>query len=148
MLFLSYVFICLSYRVHQFTKVEMFSVCTEDQSENVLESFKNIQLDLFKKLNLKFRLLDMPPMELGAPAYQKYDIEAWMPGRKAWGEISSCSNCTDYQAKRLNIRYITDNNQTRFAHTVNGTAAAIPRLLIGILETNQVFIHILTFLFT
>ncbi|XP_075167238.1 seryl-tRNA synthetase, mitochondrial [Haematobia irritans] len=126
------------YRVHQFTKVEMFSICGENQSEDMLEFFKHLELDLFKKLNLKIRLLDMPPSELGAPAYQKYDIEAWMNGRKMWGEISSCSNCTDYQAKRLNIRYRTSNNEVKYAHTVNGTAAAIPRLLIAILESNQV----------
>ncbi|XP_013103727.2 serine--tRNA ligase, mitochondrial isoform X2 [Stomoxys calcitrans] len=126
------------YRVHQFTKVEMFAICAESQSEDVLELFKDLQLENFKKLNLKIRLLDMPPSELGAPAYQKYDIEAWMPGRKVWGEISSSSNCTDYQAKRLNIRYKTNKGETKFAHTVNGTAAAIPRLLIAILESNQV----------
>ncbi|XP_073835254.1 seryl-tRNA synthetase, mitochondrial [Musca autumnalis] len=126
------------YRVHQFTKVEMFSICTETQSENMLENFKNLQLDIFKKMGLKIRLLDMPPVELGAPAYQKYDIETWMPGRETWGEISSCSNCTDYQSKRLNIRYRTKNGDIKNTHTVNGTAAAIPRLLIGILETNQI----------
>ncbi|XP_055911334.1 serine--tRNA ligase, mitochondrial [Eupeodes corollae] len=125
------------YRVHQFTKVEMFSVCAEEQSEEMLESFKNIEISLFDKLGIHFKLLDMPPSELGAPAYQKYDIESWMPGRQMWGEISSCSNCTDYQAKRLNIRYRTNNNEVKFAHTVNGTAGAIPRLLITLFENNQ-----------
>ncbi|XP_058974484.1 serine--tRNA ligase, mitochondrial [Musca domestica] len=126
------------YRVHQFTKVEMFSICSATQSEHMIECFKNLQLELFKKLGLKLRLLDMPPNELGASAYQKYDIEAWMPGRATWGEISSCSNCTDYQAKRLNIRYRTREGDIKYTHTVNGTAAAIPRLLIGLLETHQV----------
>ncbi|XP_036673224.3 uncharacterized protein SerRS-m [Drosophila suzukii] len=126
------------YRVHQFTKVEMFAICTEQQSEAELEEFKNIEVDLFRRLGLNFRLLDMPPCELGAPAYQKYDIEAWMPGRQMWGEISSCSNCTDYQARRLGIRYRrSSDGQILNAHTINGTATAIPRLLIALLESNQ-----------
>lgn len=120
------------YRVHQFTKVEMFSVCRPSESEAILEEFKDIEINLFKNIGIHFQLLDMPPCELGAPAYRKFDIESWMPGRKMWGEISSCSNCTDYQARRLNIK-IGDE----FAHTVNGTACAIPRMLIAITETFQ-----------
>ncbi|EDW81237.1 uncharacterized protein Dwil_GK11136 [Drosophila willistoni] len=126
------------YRVHQFTKVEMFAICSPQQSEAELEEFKNIEVTLFKELGLNFRLLDMPPCELGAPAYQKYDIEAWMPGRQMWGEISSCSNCTDYQAKRLDIKYKRkSDDQLLHAHTINGTATAIPRLLIALLESYQ-----------
>lgn len=121
------------YRVHQFTKVEMFSVCNPEQSEEILEEFKKIEIEIFKSLGLYFKLLDMPPHELGAPAYRKYDIEVWMPARKMWGEISSCSNCTDYQSRRLNIR----NSTGEHAHTVNGTACAIPRMLIAILENYQ-----------
>lgn len=122
------------YRVHQFTKVEMFSVCRPSESHAMLEEFREIETNLFLNLGLHFKLLDMPPHELGAPAYRKYDIEAWMPGRKQWGEISSCSNCTDYQARRLNIK-VDDTDE--FAHTVNGTACAIPRMLIAIVETFQ-----------
>lgn len=86
----------------------------------------------------------MPTEELGASAYRKYDIEAWMPGRGAWGEISSASNCTDYQARRLHIRYRrTPSGQTQtpipFAHTLNGTAAAVPRLIIALLENGVRF---------
>ncbi|KAH8276215.1 hypothetical protein KR026_004907 [Drosophila bipectinata] len=126
------------YRVHQFNKVEMFAICTAEQSEAELEEFKDTEVDLFRRLGLNFRLLDMPPCELGAPAYQKYDIEAWMPGRKMWGEISSCSNCTDYQAKRLGIRYRrASDGKIVDAHTINGTATAIPRLLIALLESYQ-----------
>ncbi|XP_067638256.1 serine--tRNA ligase, mitochondrial-like isoform X3 [Eurosta solidaginis] len=126
------------YRVHQFTKVEMFSVCSKNQSEAVLESFKNTEVSLYEKLNFRFRVLDMPPIELGASAFQKYDIEVWMSGRQMWGEISSCSNCTDYQAKRLNIKYRTTAGNLEYAHTVNGTAAAMPRLLISLLESNKI----------
>lgn len=124
------------YRVHQFTKVEMFSVCHASQSEAMLDEFKEIEISLFNKLGLYFKLLDMPPNELGAPAYRKYDIETWMPGRKLWGEISSCSNCTDYQSRRLNIT-LDDVCDNEFAHTVNGTACAIPRMLIAIIESFQ-----------
>lgn len=122
------------YRVHQFTKVEMFSVCQPTESASILEEFKEIEVNLFKNLGLHFKLLDMPPFELGAPAYRKYDIEAWMPGRKIWGEISSCSDCTDYQSRRLNIRV---DGTDEFAHTVNGTACAVPRMLIAIVESFQ-----------
>lgn len=85
----------------------------------------------------------MPTEELGASAYRKYDIEAWMPGRGAWGEVSSLSNCTDYQSRRLHIRYQTHSpattKPTTFAHTLNGTAAAIPRLIIALLENGATF---------
>jgi seryl-tRNA synthetase len=86
------------------------------------------------------RVLDMPTHELGASAYRKYDIEAWLPGRKTWGEISSTSNCTDYQARRLSIRYRPTHptqDNTLFCHTLNGTAMAVPRVIIAILESFQ-----------
>ncbi|KAK7068862.1 seryl-tRNA synthetase [Halocaridina rubra] len=82
-------------------------------------------------------ILDMPLHELGAPAYSKVDFEAWMPGRNAYGEISSASNCTDYQSRRLNICYEDNLGKQRFVHTVNGTACAIPRMLIALCETYQ-----------
>lgn len=100
----------------------------------MLDEFREIEINLFKNIGLHFQLLDMPPCDLGAPAYRKFDIESWMPGRKMWGEISSCSNCTDYQSRRLNI--IVDGSD-EYAHTVNGTACAIPRMLIAIIETFQ-----------
>lgn len=125
------------YRVHQFSKVEMFSICTETQSDDMLEEFKQTEIELFKSIGIHFKLLDMPPNELGAPAYRKYDIEAWMPGRNMWGEISSCSNCTDYQAQRLNIKYRSKEGELKYVHSVNGTACAVPRLLIAIIESFQ-----------
>ncbi|KAJ3086656.1 seryl-tRNA synthetase [Quaeritorhiza haematococci] len=139
------------YRVHQFTKVEMFAFSNRHDSDALLEEFLEIQKEIFGGLGLTFRVLNMPTGDLGAPAYKKYDIEAWMPGRKQWGEISSASNCTDFQSRRLNIRYWTHHNnptspsksQTQtepaiqFVHTINGTAAAIPRLILAILETFQ-----------
>ncbi|KAL0077730.1 seryl-tRNA synthetase [Phycomyces blakesleeanus] len=128
------------YRVHQFSKVELFAVTTSDNSDAMLEEFKQLQEDIFTELGLCFRILDMPTEELGASAYRKYDMEAWMPGRKKWGEISSTSNCTDYQSRRLSIRYRPTHHtgqNTYFCHTINGTAIAVPRIIIAILETFQ-----------
>ena len=82
----------------------MFGVTTSETSDSTLEEFRCSQEEMFTELGLHIQVLDMPPHELGAPAYRKYDVEAWMPGRAAFGEISSCSNCTDYQSRRLNIR--------------------------------------------
>ncbi|KDR85417.1 hypothetical protein GALMADRAFT_359229 [Galerina marginata CBS 339.88] len=134
------------YRVHQFTKVELFAVTTDDTSEAMMEDMLVIQKSILEGLNLPFKVLDMPTEELGASAYRKYDVEAWMPGRGTWGEISSLSNCTDYQARRLHIRYrhqgsAVDSTPSRlpFAHTLNGTAAAIPRLIVALLENGAQF---------
>ncbi|XP_020642969.3 serine--tRNA ligase, mitochondrial [Pogona vitticeps] len=128
------------YRVHQFTKVEMFGVTANEsglESAALLEEFLTIQKEIFSDLGLHYRVLDMPTQELGLPAYRKFDIEAWMPGRGKYGEISSASNCTDYQSRRLNIMYYNQEGHLSYAHTVNGTACAVPRLLIAILESNQ-----------
>ncbi|XP_050666159.1 serine--tRNA ligase, mitochondrial [Leptidea sinapis] len=125
-----------TYRVHQFTKVEMFAVSEADKSDEMLEYIRETQEELYRPLGLHMKVLDMPPHELGAPAYRKYDIEAWMPGRSLYGEISSCSNCTDYQSRRLKIRY-RDGCEVKYAHTLNGTACAVPRMLIALLETHQ-----------
>lgn len=131
------------YRVHQFSKVEMFVICKPDQSEELLMELCSIEEELFKDLGLHFKVLDMPTSDLGAPAYRKKDIEAWMPGLERFGEISSASNCTDYQSRRLNIRYRPEQgtskkrSSTEFVHTLNATACAIPRLLICILENFQ-----------
>ncbi|KZO89653.1 seryl-tRNA synthetase [Calocera viscosa TUFC12733] len=158
------------YRVHQFTKVELFAVTDAESSEQMMETMLSLQRQIIDGLGIPYRVLDMPTEELGASAWRKYDIEAWMPGRGEWGEICSLSNCTDYQSRRLNVRYL-GNNQTvyagqqppgqaskvdlletaqdrrekhldkKFAHTLNGTAAAIPRLIITLLENGAVFAH-------
>jgi len=104
----------------------------------MFEEILELQEEIYKDLGLFFRIMDMPTYELGASTYRKYDMEAWMPGRGKWGEISSASNCTDYQSRRLNIRYKSaSSNTTEFVHTLNGTAVAIPRLIIAILENFQ-----------
>ncbi|BFZ07157.1 hypothetical protein BsWGS_10196 [Bradybaena similaris] len=128
------------YRVHHFTKVEMFGLSSCEsgsESEDLLHEMLSIERELFSALGLHLRVLDMPTQELGAPAQRKFDIEAWMYGKNIWGEISSCSNCTDYQSRRLNIKYTAPSGELRHVHTVNGTACAVPRLITAILEQNQ-----------
>ncbi len=126
------------YRVHQFTKVEMFAFTLPEQSDSMLERFCELECRLFDGLGIPYRVIDTATGELGGPAYRKYDLEAWMPGRGEWGEITSTSNCTDYQARRLGIRYRTKGEKgTRFVHTLNGTAIAISRTLLAILENYQ-----------
>ncbi|KAI0275052.1 hypothetical protein BC834DRAFT_965492 [Gloeopeniophorella convolvens] len=117
------------------------------QSERVMEEMREVQVEIFSGLGFPFRVLDMPSEELGASAYRKYDIEAWMPGRGSWGEISSTSNCTDYQARRLHIRHRAlptspheaEAKHLPFAHTLNGTAVAVPRLIVALLENGARF---------
>ncbi|XP_008852161.1 serine--tRNA ligase, mitochondrial [Nannospalax galili] len=127
------------YRVHHFTKVEMFGVTAPglEQSSKLLDEFLSLQVEILTELGLHFRVLDMPTQELGLPAYRKFDIEAWMPGRHRYGEVTSASNCTDFQSRRLHIMLETEAGELQFAHTVNATACAVPRLLIALLESNQ-----------
>ncbi|XP_052768540.1 serine--tRNA ligase, mitochondrial-like [Mya arenaria] len=127
------------YRVHQFTKVEMFCVTASDvtESSDMLQELLDIEKTLFSQLQLHFRVLDMSTAELGAPAHRKYDIEAWMPASQLWGEISSTSNCTDFQSRRLHVKYRTRDGELRHCHTVNGTACAVPRTIIALCETHQ-----------
>ena len=126
------------YRLHQFTKVEMFVACRPEESDAMLEEIVGHQKSLYEALGLDARVLDMPPHELGASAYRKYDIEAYLRGKGEFGEISSASNCTDYQSRRLQIRYRPQQGGEglRFVHTLNATAAAVPRLIVALLETH------------
>jgi seryl-tRNA synthetase len=129
------------YRVHQFTKVEMFVFCTPDQSESIHQELLRIEESIFGGLDLPYHVIDTCTGDLGGPAYRKFDLEAWMPGRGEkgeYGEVTSTSNCTDYQARRLNIRYkIPGQKGTRFVHTLNGTAVAVSRAILAILENYQ-----------
>ncbi|KAI0228796.1 seryl-tRNA synthetase [Massospora cicadina] len=124
------------YRVHQFTKVELFAFTAPEDSERVFGEIVAFQESFFGSLGLHYRVVNMPTAELGASAYQKYDLEAWLPGQNRWG---SASNCTDYQSRRLNVRLRKDNKAgtVEFVHTVNGTACAIPRTIVAILEQFQ-----------
>ncbi|MBN2545808.1 MAG: serine--tRNA ligase [Spirochaetes bacterium] len=125
------------YRVHQFSKVEMFVITSEEDSREMHEELREIEEDIFKQLKIPFRLLDIASGDLGAPAYKKYDLEAWMPGKNEYGEITSTSNCTDYQSRRLNIKYKDSNGSNKYAYMLNGTAVAVPRAIISILENFQ-----------
>ena len=129
------------YRVHQFTKVEMFAFCAPDQSESIHQELLCIEESIFQGLGLPYQVIDTCTGDLGGPAYRKYDLEAWMPGRGQkgeFGEVTSTSNCTDFQARRLNIRYKTPGQKgTRFVHTLNGTAVAVTRAILAILENCQ-----------
>lgn len=125
------------YRVHQFSKVEMFIFCLPEQSEKMHAEIKEIEKEFYTELGIPFRVLDICTGDLGGPAYRKYDLEAWMPMKKDWGEITSCSNCTDYQARRLNIKYKTATGETGFVHTLNGTAVTSSRVPLAILENFQ-----------
>ncbi|MBQ9812829.1 MAG: serine--tRNA ligase [Thermoguttaceae bacterium] len=126
------------YRVHQFTKVEMFIFCLPDQSEAFHQELLSIEREIFDDLEIPYQVVDTATGDLGGPAYRKYDIEAWMPGRGCYGEVTSTSNCTDYQARRLNARYkVKGEKGTNFVHTLNGTAVAISRALLAVLEMGQ-----------
>ena len=129
------------YRVHQFTKVEMFVYSLPEQSDATLDQLCEIECKIFDGLGLPYRVVDTATGDLGGPAYRKFDLEAWMPGRGdqgEYGEVTSTSNCTDYQARRLDIRFKKEGTKgTQFVHTLNGTAVAISRALIAILENYQ-----------
>ena len=127
------------YRVHQFTKLEMFVYCTPEESDTLHEKLRLIEEEIFIGLGLPFRVVDTCTGDLGAPAYRKWDLEAWMPGRNGgeWGEVTSTSNCTDYQARRLNVRFKDDDGKNKYVHMLNGTAIAVSRALVAILENYQ-----------
>jgi seryl-tRNA synthetase len=125
------------YRVHQFTKVEMFAFTTPEQSEELHAEMLDIEERIFQGLGLPYRVVDICTGDLGGAAYRKFDLEAWMPGRNDYGEVTSTSNTTDYQARRLRIRYRRDGGRPQLLHTLNGTAIAVSRALIALLEKYQ-----------
>jgi seryl-tRNA synthetase len=129
------------YRVHQFTKVEMFAYTVPEQSGPMHEQMLAIEEEIFTALGIPYRVLDICSGDLGGPAYRKFDLEAWMPGRGdggEYGEVTSTSDCTDYQSRRLNIRYRPEAQKgTKFVHTLNGTAIALSRGIIAVLENYQ-----------
>jgi len=127
------------YRVHQFTKLEMFVYCLPEESGHFHEELRAIEEEIFSSMEIPFRVVDTCTGDLGAPAYRKWDLEAWMPGRNngEWGEVTSTSNCTDYQARRLNVKYKDDDGKNKLVHMLNGTAIAISRGIIAILENFQ-----------
>jgi seryl-tRNA synthetase len=125
------------YRVHQFTKVEMFAFTTPEHSEAMHEEMLGLEEEIFQGLGLPYRVVEICTGDLGGAAYRKFDLEAWMPGRDAYGEVTSTSNTTDYQARRLQIRYRKNGGRPHLLYTLNGTAIAVSRALIPILENYQ-----------
>jgi len=125
------------YRVHQFTKVEMFAYCRPEDSPQIHQDFLAYEEEMWQGLGIPYRVVEMCTGDLGAQAARKFDLEAWMPGRGDWGEVTSTSNTTDYQARRLNIKYRRADGKLDFVHTLNGTAIATSRAIIAILENYQ-----------
>ena len=125
------------YRVHQFSKLEMFIFCKPEDSDAWHEKLVKLEEKIFTGLEIPYRVVDICTGDMGAVAYRKYDLEAWMPGRGGYGEVTSTSNCTDYQARNLGIKYRKPDGSTEYLHMLNGTGIAVSRALIAILENNQ-----------
>lgn len=134
------------YRVHQFSKVEMFVFCRPEDSEAQHAELLRLERKIFDALEIPYRVIDIASADLGAPAYRKFDLEAWMPGRGEggdWGEITSTSNCTDFQARRLKVRFrrardgAGESRKNELVHTLNGTAISNARAMVALLENHQ-----------
>ncbi len=132
------------FRVHQFTKIEMFAYVKPAEAEKMHLELLEIEKEIFKGLGLPFQVIDHCTADLGAPSIRTYDLEAWMPGKPsaaggqgAWAEVTSTSNCTDYQSRAMNIKYRRSDGEKELVYTLNGTAIAVPRCLIAILENYQ-----------
>jgi seryl-tRNA synthetase len=125
------------YRVHQFTKAEMFVYCKPEESDKFHEYLLKMEEEIYQELGLPYRVLEMCTGDLGAMAARKFDVEVWMPGRDDYGEVTSTSNCTDYQARNLNIKFRRKSGETEFIHMLNGTAIVMSRVPLAILENFQ-----------
>jgi seryl-tRNA synthetase len=125
------------YRVHQFTKAEMFIYCAPEESAKMHEHILAMEEKIYQQLGLPYRVLEICSGDLGAMAAKKYDIEAWMPARGEYGEVTSTSNCTDYQARNLNVKFRRKDGKSEYAHMLNGTAIATSRTPLAILENYQ-----------
>jgi len=127
------------FRTHQFNKIEQFIFCKADDSVRLHEELLQNAENLLQKLELPYRVVNVCTGDIGTVAAKKYDIEAWMPAQDGYREVVSCSNCTDYQARRLGIRYREKEGAAPkgFVHTLNSTAIATGRTIVAILENNQ-----------
>lgn len=132
------------FRVHQFEKLELFAFAAPEIADKIHHEMLKIEKDIFSGLKIPFRVIDHCTADLGAPSYRTYDLEAWLPGKPNtegtkgdWAEITSTSNCTDYQARSINVKYIDNKGDKKLVYTFNGTAVAAPRALIAILENYQ-----------
>jgi len=125
------------YRTHQFEKLEMYIFCKEEDSDSMLQKILEIEKKICEAMEVPYRTVRIAAGDLSAPAYEKYDLEYYSPVDKEYRELTSCSNCTDYQARNLNIKYKNEKGESRFAHTLNGTAVVSSRMPIAILENHQ-----------
>ena len=128
------------YRVHQFTKVEMYQFTTNETGEDALQELLGIEKEIYQDLKIPFRVIRICSGDMGAPAFKKYDIEAWMPGKGdngEYGEVTSVGNFTNYQSRRLNIKYIDEEGNKQYINTLNGTASATGRTMLTIMENYQ-----------
>src|SRR5664280_44231 len=125
------------FRVHQFDKVEMFSFCAPEKSADEHDFMRGIEEELLQELGLPYRAVNIAAGDLGAPAAKKYDCEVWLPSQDRYREVTSCSNCTDYQARRLRVRAKGEKGSPYLLHTLNGTVVAIGRTIIAIMENYQ-----------
>lgn len=132
------------FRVHQFTKIEMFVYCRPEESDAMHADLLKIEKEIWQGLGIPFRVVDHCTADLGGPSIRTFDLEAWMPGKPNregwlgdWAEVTSTSNCTDYQARGLNIKYKNEEGKKKFVHMLNGTAIAISRAMITLLENYQ-----------
>lgn len=124
-------------RVHQFNKIEMYSFCHPDKSEEEHELIRETEEEIMQDLGFHYQVVNICAGDLGAPAAKKYDIEVWIPTQGKFRELTSCSNCTDFQARRAKIRYKDSDGKSQYLHTLNGTACAVSRTLVALLENNQ-----------
>ena len=125
------------FRVHQFNKLEMYAYTLPEQSVEVHEKILAVEEEIYQELGIPYRVINIASGDLGAPASKKYDIEYWSPVDGSYREITSCSNCTDYQARNLNIRVRRENGDLQVVHTLNGTAVSLARCLVAAIENFQ-----------
>ena len=125
------------YRTHQFDKLEMYVFCKPEDSDGYLQKILELEQKICQSFEIPYRVVRIAAGDLSNPAYEKYDVEYYSPAEKEYRELTSCSNCTDYQARNLNIKYRDDAGQLKFAHTLNGTAVVSSRMPIAILENHQ-----------
>lgn len=122
------------FRVHQFNKLEMYAFCLPEQSKEIHEKIRSIEEEIWQELNIPYRVINIAAGDLGSPAAKKYDIEYWSPVDQKYRELTSCSNCTDFQARSLNIRVRREDGSLEVVHTLNGTAVSLARTLVAVIE--------------
>ena len=122
------------FRVHQFNKLEMYSFCAPEQSKEIHEKLRAIEEEIWQEIGIPYHVINIAAGDLGAPAAKKYDIEYWSPVDQKYREITSCSNCTDFQARGLNIRVRRKDGTVEVLHTLNGTAISLARTMVAVIE--------------